>query len=219
MSTKYSPSSLQASSRILGHSSQNLAKKSSAFAFHRDIISQYNPMASHEISAQNVYRTMADSPLHYHDTKTHPPTATLNYHFSSLIGQVRRILGPHAPHLLATLADSFLSLITQVGRILGLHAQHLPAIKSETNDVDPGEWEQMALLVRDLKQRGIQVQETNRRIAPPEAEMHDRGAPVPVLAQCLHLAILSGFRQGLTMICPNGTRRARQERTGFTLKR
>ncbi len=36
-------------------------------------------------------------------------------------------------------------------------------------------------LLYDLKQRGIQVQETSRRNVPPEAVMHDRGAPIPAV--------------------------------------
>ncbi|KAH8650299.1 hypothetical protein BGZ60DRAFT_421700 [Tricladium varicosporioides] len=53
------------------------------------------------------------------------------------------------------------------------------AFTPEENGLDPGEWGNMALLLRDLKQRGIQVQETDRRNVPPEAIMHDRGAPIP----------------------------------------
>ncbi|KAH6972694.1 hypothetical protein EDB80DRAFT_758054 [Ilyonectria destructans] len=39
----------------------------------------------------------------------------------------------------------------------------------------------IARFVGELKQRGIQVQETDRRTFPPEAIMHDRGAVVPAL--------------------------------------
>lgn len=49
----------------------------------------------------------------------------------------------------------------------------------EENELDSGEWDSVALLLRDLKQRGIQVQKTDGRNAPPEAVMHDQGAPVP----------------------------------------
>jgi FAD/FMN-containing dehydrogenase len=36
-------------------------------------------------------------------------------------------------------------------------------------------------LLNDLKQRGIQAQETSRRNVPPEALMYDRGAPIPAV--------------------------------------
>lgn len=49
-------------------------------------------------------------------------------------------------------------------------------------EIDLSEWEKIALLLRDLKQRGIQFQKTDRANNPSaEAVMHDRGAPIPAL--------------------------------------
>src|SRR5438034_1080728 len=77
-------------------------------------------------------------------------------------------------------------LIRRAGRALGLYALCVRVFRPQTSTLDNekldrGEWDGIASLVKSLKQRGIQVQESNGRILPSGAIMHDRGAVVPML--------------------------------------
>ena len=102
-----------------------------------------------------------------------------------------RSYGPIRAPLTTKLLDHLVRLVNQAGRLLrlcssppqtlGAKAVITKAPVSNDNEMKQEAWSIYALILDKLNQRGIQAQEVSGSSLPPEAVIHDRGAPIPAL--------------------------------------
>ena len=84
--------------------------------------------------------------------------------------------------------DHTISLVRRIGSVFGLLVQHLDSIQPQAFgaetlafSLDQEPRKDYSVLVEKLRKLGIQAQETSKGPLPPEAMMHDLGAPIPDL--------------------------------------